>query len=61
MLKTSTLSTLAKNCISEIQGAMDATKTNASGKTSVGLFSDVSNNSTLNKYKAMEDTATDWI
>ena len=47
MLKTSTLSTLAKNCISEIQGAMDATKTNASGKTSVGLFSDVSNNSTL--------------
>ena len=42
MPKTSTLSTLAKTCITEIQGAMDATKTNASGKTSGGLFSEVS-------------------
>ena len=42
MLKTSTLSTLAKTCITEIQGAMDATKTNASGKTSGGLFAEVS-------------------
>lgn len=42
MLKTQTLETIAEDCISEIQSAMEATGTNASGKTSSGLYSEVS-------------------
>jgi hypothetical protein len=45
MIKKTILEELAADCITDIRAGMDSTKTNASGKTSSELFSEVSDSS----------------